>query len=124
MPAQHWTRVTADTFRGFHNMWLTRIADALNGGLMPDDYYVMQEPDAGPYVPDLLALREGGAATDAAAGGGTAVLLAPPKVAHRREYRGAARERVLRRYLAVRRNDGDGLVALIEIVSASNKDVE
>ena len=123
MPAHDWTRVSADTFRGFHNQWLTRIADALNEGGMPGGYYVMQEADAGPYVPDLLAMRRGEAEDlPGASPVASAVALAPPKVADRRVYREEARDVYRRRHLAVRRDDGGRLVALIEVVFAANKD--
>ena len=122
MPVHDWTRVSADTFRGFHNSWLTRLYDALNDGLMPDGYYAATESVAGEYRPDLLALRERGSEAAGGPAGGTAVAVAPPQVADRREYRGVARNRVRRRHLAVRRNDGDRLVALVELVSASSKD--
>ena len=128
MPVHDWTRVDADTFRVFHNTWLTRLYDALNDGL-PAGYYALQESDAGSYVPDLLALQTAGEGEspnpgDAAgpATGAVAAAVAPPRVADRREYRGVARAVARRRHLAVRREDGDRLVALVEIVSAANKD--
>ena len=121
MPIHDWTRVPADTFHVFYNTWLTRLYDALNGGLMPDGYYALQESEAGEYVPDLLTLREA-AADHGHPGGGTAVATAPPAVALRREYGTSAGRRVGRRHLTVRRTDGDRLVAIVEVVSASNKD--
>ena len=121
MPVHDWTRVSADTFRGFHNSWLTRLYDALNGGAMPEGYYAMLESESGEVVPDLLALHAP-APAGSSPGRGTAVATAPPRVAERREYRGAATLRIRRKYLAVRRDHGDRLVGLIEIVSQANKD--
>ena len=125
MPIHDWTRVPADAFHMFHNTWLTRLYNALNGGLMPDGYYALLESEAGEYVPDLLTLREAAADRghpDCGHPGGTAVATAPPAVALRREYGTSTGRRVGRRHLTVRRTDGNRLVAIVEIVSASNKD--
>ena len=46
IPAHDWTRVDDDTFHVFHNTWLTRLYDALKGGLMPPDHYAAQESAA------------------------------------------------------------------------------
>ena len=129
MPAHDWTRVTADTFRGFHTLWLSRLAETLNGGLMPPGYYAMPEAIAGSYVSDVLALQEAGGLPPvgpdgtggAVSGGGTALLEAPPRVAQRRPLAAVAAEPA-QRTLFVRAEDGDRVVALIEVVSRSNKD--
>ena len=121
MPVHDFTRLPGDAFRGFHNMWLTRLSDALNGGGMPEGYYAMLEANSGAFVPDVLALAERDADV-AETGGGLAVAAAPPKTDVRREYRGLPADRVRRRSLTVRRADGNRLVGLIELVSASNKD--
>ncbi|NNJ26610.1 DUF4058 family protein [Alienimonas chondri] len=120
MPVHDFTRLPGDAFRGFHNAWLTRLYDALNDGVMPEGYYAMLESETGEVVPDLLALHAPTSTGGPSAG--LAVATAPPPVAERREYRGAVRTRTPRKYLAVRRNEGGRLVALIEIVSRANKD--
>ncbi|MFH5806573.1 hypothetical protein [Alienimonas sp. DA493] len=125
MPVHDFTRLSSDAFRGFHNAWLTRLYDALNAGAMPNGYYAMIESETGEVVPDLLALHAPAAddkSADVPPGGGVAVATAPPPVAERREYRGAARTRTPRKYLAVRRADGGRLVGLVEVVSRANKD--
>ncbi len=126
MLVHDFTRLPADAFRGFHNSWLTRLYDALNGGAMPDGYYAMLESATGEVVPDLVALHapapHASGSVAEPGGGGLAVATAPPPVAQRRELNGAARTRVQRKYLAVRRDDDGRLVGLIEIVSRSNKD--
>ena len=57
MPIHDWTRVTAGTWHAFHLAWIAEIQLALNGGLLPDDYYALAEQIAGPLGPDVLALQ-------------------------------------------------------------------
>ena len=138
MPVHDWTRVDAGIYHPFHNGWLTRLQDALNGGIMPDCYYTlaeqhMREDEEGGrgYGPDLLTLHLNGwgegpgddepFTPDTDDRGGVALAEAPPKVAQRRELPGADLPIRRRRSIAVRHVSGDRLVALIEIVSPGNK---
>ena len=43
MPAHDWTRVGAGILHHFHNAWITEIANALNGGVLPPEYYALSE---------------------------------------------------------------------------------
>ena len=43
MPVHDWTRVAAGMFHDFHNAWITELRNALNGGLLPPDYYALVE---------------------------------------------------------------------------------
>lgn len=121
MPIHDWSRTYAGAFHHFHGTWLFRIAEALNAGLLPPDYYALGEQVVGGAVPDVLALesrrpreapaslnREDVAALELPA----ATLVA---VAEKPSY--PPRPRVI----AVRHRSGDRLVAMIEIVSAGNK---
>lgn len=77
MPMHDWTRVAAEIFHAFHHDWITEIARALNGGLLPDDYYALPEQQAAGFGPDVLALQspspnEGEAASPP---GGTVTLV-------------------------------------------------
>jgi hypothetical protein len=120
MPIHDWKRVDAGVFHDFHNAWTTELRNALNGGLLPKDFYALTEQHAGRCIADVLTLH---AATDNAVplpGGGTAVAEAPPRV--RRKLTASASARQRRRTLAVRHVTGHRLVALIEIVSPANKD--
>lgn len=47
MPAHDWMRVRAGIFHDFHNAWITQIRNALNGGILPPDYYALGERSAG-----------------------------------------------------------------------------
>jgi hypothetical protein len=121
MPVQDWTRVDAGIFHSFHNAWITEINNALNGGILPRDYYALMEQHAGRAVADVLTLhasRPNGEPPSSK--GGIAVAEAPPKV--RRELTAIEAYRQLRRTLAIRHITGHRLIALVEIVSPANKD--
>src|SRR5438067_9280748 len=84
MPIHDWTRVSAGTWHAFHLSWIAEIQLALNGGLLPPDYYAQAEQFAGPLGPDVLTLQEIDASLNGAGSnaevGGLAVAVAPPRV--------------------------------------------
>lgn len=118
MPVHDWTRVDAGLFHAFHHRWIDAISDALNGGVLPSDYFALPEQNIRGPIPDVLALRL--AADDDEPGtGGVAVATAPPqtRVVRRAEadiYAAKANR------IAVRHRHGE-IVAVIEIVSPGNK---
>ncbi|MDA1017373.1 MAG: DUF4058 domain-containing protein, partial [Planctomycetota bacterium] len=105
MPIHDWTRVFPGTFHHFHCSWITHLSEALNSGLLPDDYYAMAEQDADDVIPDVLTLRRGGVAERNDTGG---VLLAeaPPKVSLRMFADEDATYRALRRTIVIRHRSG------------------
>ena len=128
MPIHDWTRVAAGTWHDFHVAWITEIRNALNGGLLPSDYYAQAEQITGPMGPDVLALQEvnypsnGKHGTYSTTGhsGSLAVATMPPPM--RLQVQGEMDEYVLkRRTVVIRHNSGDRIVALIELVSPGNK---
>jgi hypothetical protein len=124
MPVHDWTRVEAGIFHHFHNGWITELSNALNGGILPPDYYALGEQHAGRFVTDVLPLhasRPNGEPPPPPPGeGGLALAEAPPKV--RRQLTGTETYRQRRRTLAIRHVSGHRLIALVEIVSPANKD--
>jgi hypothetical protein len=127
MPIHNWTRVSAGTWHDFHLAWIAEIRNALNGGILPADYYAQAEQIAGPLgpdvltlqVPDVIAREEPDPVPD---GGvvGLAVREAPPRMRVTAE--AAMDDYVLkRRTIVIRHASGDRLVALLEIVSPGNK---
>ena len=56
MPVHDWTRVNAGIFHDFHETWIIELKRALNGGILPADYYALAEQVAGSSAPDVLTL--------------------------------------------------------------------
>jgi hypothetical protein len=121
MPIHDWTRVSAGTWHAFHLSWIAEIQLALNGGLLPPDYYAQAEQVIGPLGPDVLTLQTPESPPNGHPdAGGIAVATARP--ATRLRFTAEMDEYVLkRRTIIVRHNSGDRIVALIEIVSPGNK---
>jgi hypothetical protein len=118
MPIHDWTRMEAGVFHHFHLSWVVRIADALNGGLLPPGYMAMLERATGRPIPDGDALRS--REPEEGPEGGIDVAEAPPtaRVIARLErinYSKRADRVVIRHGLGK-------VVAIIEIVSPGNKD--
>src|SRR5437762_13832853 len=105
MPIHDWTRVSAGTWHAFHLSWIAEIHLALNGGLLPPDYYAQAEQIAGPLGPDVLTLQEPDPSPNGiAAHAGNGVTAE----AEMNDY-------VLkRRTLVIRHSSGDRIIALLE----------
>src|SRR5437870_3974268 len=118
MPVHDWTRVDAGLFHAFHQRWISSLSDALNGGLLPADYFALPEQNVRGPIPDVLTLK---LASDGRedSGGGLAVAESPPRVhlVRRSESSLYAAKADL---ITVRHRHGD-VVAVIEIVSPGNK---
>jgi hypothetical protein len=120
--------VPAGIFHDFHTAWLGWLRDALNGGVLPADYYALIDQDAGEIGPDVLTLRAAEQGAAAAGNGppgagpaqGTSTLTAPPRVRFTARLERQGRRRRDRR-IVIRHVSGDRPVALIEIVSPANK---
>ena len=117
MPIHDWTRLEPGDFHDFHQGWVVRICNALNGGLLPPEYMAMAEQVTGRPIPDVVTLH---ARTPKDDPGGIAVATAPPTarvIAKFEKINYAKRaDRVVIRH-------GRGkVVAIIEIVSPGNKD--
>jgi hypothetical protein len=125
MPVHDWTRVEAGIFHDFHTVWIGTIRNALNEGLLPEGYYALAEQHVGRPITDILTLHANPPPLQPPpplppATGGTVVAEAPPQVRRRHTVEPAALAR--RRSLAIRHVSGHRLVALLEIISPSNKD--
>jgi hypothetical protein len=124
MPIHDWTRVIAGTFHHFHCQWIAELSKALNGGVLPADYYAMSEQAAGEISPDVLTLRRGDEPRAPAAdshSGLTALADAPPDVAVASAASEAEFYASKRRRLVIRHSSDDSIVAILEIVSPGNK---
>jgi hypothetical protein len=124
MPVHDWSRVFAGAFHDFHHVWIGEFRNALNSGILPPDFYAMAEQVARPTVPDVLTLQEAngidGEGTGEGISGATAVATAPPRV---RQSESIEEETYARRQrsIVIHHNSDDRIIALIEIVSDSNK---
>ncbi len=128
MPLHDWTLVSAGTYHGFHNAWITELARALNNGLLPSPFYAEAEQVAGQTGPDVLALELDSQqflaeeTLDLQGSAKVATLLdVTPKVsltqvASEMEVYSERRNR-----LAIRHTSGDRLVAYIELLPSGNK---
>jgi hypothetical protein len=123
MPIHDWSRVDAGIVHDFHLSWIAEIKRALNGGLLPDEYYALAEQIAGGLGPDVLALQidtrdAEGPATEPQ--GLTAVADAPPKVQFTAE---SEMDQYAQKQngVVIRHRSGDRVIVLVEIVSPGNK---
>ncbi len=122
MPIHDWTRTYDGAIHYFHVSWLVKLTDALNEGLLPSGFYALGEQVIGGAVPDILTLSTRSAqdlrptaqqpSDEASAALPSATLMA---IAEAPRY--PPRPRVI----GIRHRSGDRLVAMIEIVSAGNK---
>lgn len=127
MPIHDWARVKPGIFHDFHISWIAAIRDALNGGILPEDYYALAEQFAGGFGPDVLTLQRQ-ENEDAAmpserrhrSPGGVPALLAPPKTRLLAETE-MEFYRSKQKVVAVRHVSDDEVIAVVEIVSPGNK---
>src|SRR5688572_20286300 len=117
MPIHDWTRVSAGTWHDFHLAWIAEVRNALNGGLLPSDYYAQAEQIAGPLGPDVLTLQESEPPRNGAPAApptdheyrGVAVATAPPRT--RMTAEAEMNDYVLkRRTIVIRLSSGDRIV--------------
>jgi hypothetical protein len=103
MAVHDWTRVEDSVFHHFHTVWIGDLSKALNGGMLPPGYYAMGEQHVGRKIADVLNLQTSNPKRLRAP-----TFLTPP-----------AKKR--RRTLTIRHATGHRIVALVEILSPSNK---
>jgi hypothetical protein len=119
MPIHDWTRVESRIYHDFHNGWLTHLKEALNGGVLPADHYALTDQRVNVTEPDVTTFRAGPGVSPVRPAGGAAV----PAVAVVDRPTGRPVRRRQRRWtIRVLHEDGHRLVAIVELVSAANKD--
>lgn len=123
MAIHDWQTVHAGTWHAFHVAWITHLSETLNGGVLPAGYYSLPEQHGGRMIADILTLQvERPSEMPTAIEGSLAVAEAPPRV--QRKLSASPLTRAGRRTLTIRHVRGHQVVALIEILSPSNKDRE
>jgi len=90
---------------------------ALNGGLLPDDYYALPEQQAAGFGPDVLTLQMPAAASS---GSPPTLVQARPQTEFTAET-AAEFHRRKKSTIVVRHVSGDRIVAMLEVVSPGNK---
>jgi len=122
MPIHDWTLVPAGIYHAFHHAWIQSLSNALNGGLLPRDYYALPEQQAAGFGPDVLTLQAG--PTDDTPGprsSATSTTLVARPVTRFTAESDAAFYRRKKSSVVIRHVSGDEIVAMIEIVSPGNK---
>ncbi|MBY0229556.1 MAG: DUF4058 family protein [Gemmataceae bacterium] len=114
MPLHDWSEVEAGVFHDFHFEWVRALKRTLNAGLLPKGYFAMAEQISGGLGPDVLTLRKRDAEQ-----GGTATLRRPQPTSEMS--RSLLRRRRGNRII-VRHVTGHQPVAVVEVVSPSNKE--
>jgi Protein of unknown function (DUF4058) len=121
MPVHDWTLVDPGIFHHFHTVWTGRLSEELKANL-PEGYYALAEQHLGRKQGDVLALHineqpDALSAPEPPEGGGIAVAEAPPVVNRTL----VASLKTKRRTLTIRHISGHQIIALVEILSPSNK---
>jgi hypothetical protein len=127
MPMHDWTRVDANDYHDFHFSWIAALKTALNKGLLPEGYYAMADHTTPPIIPDVVTLsipdappprepRLAGGNGAAGASGAAPIRATITATASGKKLRPASRRRV-----AIKHARSRQIVAVIEIVSPSNK---
>lgn len=126
MPIHDWTRVEAGIFHAFHHEWISSLAHALNEGLLPEDYYALQEQFTTPFGPDVLTLKGPGESREpagdppTATGGQCGAVASAPRLRPTAETEMAYYRRK-QKAVVVRHVSGDDVVAVVEIASPGNR---
>jgi hypothetical protein len=119
MPIHDWTRVPAGLFHHFHQDWSIEVARTLNRGRLPKGLSALVEQRSGAWEPDVLAIESRGKSKVGLSSGGLATVERPNAQIVRRStkeiYAGRSNRIVVKHHLG-------RIVAVIEIVSAGNKD--
>ena len=128
MGVHDWSRVADREFHDFHNVWTANIRSKLNSGLLPRGFYARCEQKYGTPIADVLTLFSpeapppevnGYHAADSGTGGGVALAVAPPRV------KSVLLEPPVgyrNRAIVIRQETDERPVAVLEVVSRSNKD--
>ncbi len=123
MPMHNWKSVAAGTYHNFHQLLSSSLTNRLNAGVLPRDFFAMQEQIIGGPEPDVIALelRQTKRSDWPSSEGGVAVLepRAKPKT---RVVMMTDEDRYARKAdrIVIRHAEGD-VRAIIELVSPGNK---
>src|SRR5262245_30174792 len=117
MPVHDVTRIDPNQYHHFHGRWYFALCDTLNEVLLPDGYYALSEQSTPPVVPDILTLQE----TNGDTGEGTGGIATRPKTRFRIRGQVTGPPKRDARWVVVRHATDHRVIAVVEIVSPSNK---
>jgi hypothetical protein len=118
MPMHNWKPIEAGIFHHFHQAWIMALSTAINDDL-PDDYYALAEQFAGQYGPDVVALTN---RKNSGGQSGSITLAERPKPKTSIHIETANQfYRRKQNSIVIKHVSGDEVVAMIELVSPSNK---
>ena len=121
MPMHDWTRVDPNDYHTFHLFWITHLSEALNRNRLPKGYYAMADHTTPPIIPDVVTLSTQNAPEPREEKGGGVAVAAPPQTTIAVTEPGRKRKLAGRRRVAIKHVRDRQIVAVIEIVSPSNK---
>lgn len=127
MGVHDWSRVADREYHDFHNRWVARITEFLNLGRMPAGYYARCEQKYGTPIADVLTLfspepRNGeanGHFAPSSGNVGVALAVAPPRL---KSVQFEPPPGYRNRAVVIRQESNERPVAILEVVSRSNKD--
>ncbi|MBX3399362.1 MAG: DUF4058 family protein [Gemmataceae bacterium] len=119
MPLHDWSKMSAGHFHAFHTSWLIHMAEFLNDGVLPDGFHALPEQHTEGFITDVTTYEVDPIPTRKKTKVGGGIALAEPKS----ERRVIAKKVVYPgRHIAIRYAEAPRIVAVIELVSNSNKD--
>jgi len=120
MPMHNWKKVSSNLFHDFHLGWIASLRTALNQQLLPQGYFARAEQRQPMIAPDVLTLHDP-RLRGVANGSAPTAVLTPPLVQHFTTEKVNRPARRPERYVGIRESGSQTLVAVIEVVSRSNK---
>lgn len=119
MPIHDWSRVEHGLFHDFHQAWTIEIRNALNGGVLPPQFFALAEQFVSGPIPDVVTLQRRGASSQSADGNSATLADSPPQA---RFVTSAELDPFVRRAnrIVIKHRLGQ-VVAVVEVVSPGNK---
>lgn len=125
MPMHDWKRVDPNDYHHFHCSWIVALSNALNNGLLPEGFIALAEHSTPPIVPDVVTLSIPNipprklSPREKSDRGGVALTEQQASIVATAVAKTVLRARPRR--IAVQHARSRQIVAVIEIVSPSNK---
>lgn len=120
MAMHDWTRVNSSIFHHFHQLWIMHLSESLNGGMLGEQYYVLNELITRTINPDVLALETADLDNKEAQSRANEQITAFAEAVSKQQDKPA--QFVLKSdALVLRQTDGHSIISIIEIVTPDIK---